>query len=64
MLVAQDINGILLPVILVYMLRLVNDRRLMGVHVNGVVYNTVVWGMVVVVSLLTATMVVTSLWPT
>ncbi|MEB3300030.1 MAG: Nramp family divalent metal transporter [Candidatus Sericytochromatia bacterium] len=63
MLVAQDINGILLPVILVYMLGLVNDRRLMGPHVNGVVYNAVVWGMVILVSLLTATMVVTSFWP-
>ncbi len=63
MLVSQDINGILLPVILVFMLRLVNDRRLMGPYVNGRGYNTVVWGLTGLIVVMTATLVVSSFWP-
>jgi Mn2+/Fe2+ NRAMP family transporter len=44
MLLSQDVNGILLPVILIYVLKIVNDPRVMGDHVNGKVYNTVAWG--------------------
>ncbi|MBI2265353.1 MAG: divalent metal cation transporter [Armatimonadetes bacterium] len=40
---SQFLNGILLPVILVFMLGLVNDRKLMGAHVNGPFYNVVCW---------------------
>ena len=35
LLLTQVINGVLLPVILFAILRLVNDRELMGSHVNG-----------------------------
>ena len=41
---AQVLNGFLLPVILIFILRLVNDRSLMGEHVNGPVYNVLAWG--------------------
>ena len=34
-LLSQDVNGLILPAILVYMLVLVNDRRLMGRFVNS-----------------------------
>jgi NRAMP (natural resistance-associated macrophage protein)-like metal ion transporter len=34
-LLSQDVNGLILPAILVYMLILVNDRRLMGRFVNS-----------------------------
>jgi Mn2+/Fe2+ NRAMP family transporter len=34
-LASQYLQGLLLPIILVFMLRLVNDRRLLGHHVNG-----------------------------
>jgi NRAMP (natural resistance-associated macrophage protein)-like metal ion transporter len=44
MLLSQDINGILLPVILIYVLKIINDRDVMGEHVNGPVYNVVAWG--------------------
>ena len=43
LLVTQVINGVLLPVILFAVLRLVNDRKLMGEHVNGRVYNLAAW---------------------
>ncbi len=43
MLASQTLNGILLPVILLIMLRLVNDPRLMGERVNSPATNAVAW---------------------
>jgi Mn2+/Fe2+ NRAMP family transporter len=40
---SQVLNGILLPVILFFILLLVNDRREMGSMVNGRIYNFVCW---------------------
>ena len=40
-LTSQEINGLILSAILVYMLVLVNDRRIMGRYVNGVAINVV-----------------------
>jgi len=42
---SQVINGILLPLVLVCMLLLVNNREVMGQHVNGKFSNVVGWGM-------------------
>jgi Mn2+/Fe2+ NRAMP family transporter len=39
----QVLNGLLLPVILLFMLRLINDRRLMGELANGRAYNLFAW---------------------
>jgi NRAMP (natural resistance-associated macrophage protein)-like metal ion transporter len=52
MLVAQVINGIILPFLLVAMLKLANRRDLMGDQVNGPVYNVLAWATVVVLILL------------
>ncbi len=38
---AQVVNGVLLPILLVFILRLVNDRGIMGKHVNGPVNNLI-----------------------
>jgi Mn2+/Fe2+ NRAMP family transporter len=43
MLLSQDVNGILLPIILIYVLKVINDRSIMGEYVNGPVYNAVAW---------------------
>jgi Mn2+/Fe2+ NRAMP family transporter len=43
MLLSQDVNGILLPIILIYVLRIINDPKVMGEHVNGRIYNTIAW---------------------
>ena len=53
MLASQTLNGVLLPVILVVILRLINDRRLMGKFVNGRGFNVLSWAMVVVLIVLT-----------
>jgi NRAMP (natural resistance-associated macrophage protein)-like metal ion transporter len=43
-LVAQSLNGVLLPVILIFTLLLINKPRVMGTHVNGRVRNIIAWG--------------------
>jgi Mn2+/Fe2+ NRAMP family transporter len=63
MMASQTLNGVLLPVILIVMLRLINDKRLMGKYVNGRVFNIVAWGMVIALIILTMILVVTSIFP-
>ena len=52
------LNGLLLPIELFAILRLINDRELMGEHVNGRVYNFIAWGIAVVVSVLSLALIV------
>jgi len=63
MLASQTLNGVLLPIILLVMLRLVNDRRLMGRYVNGRVANLLSRIVVVVLILLTVILLITTLFP-
>ncbi|HEY4716700.1 MAG TPA: Nramp family divalent metal transporter [bacterium] len=56
MVFSQVINGILLPVILIIMLKLINNKKLMGNMRNNIAQNTVAWTTVVVLILLTALM--------
>ncbi len=44
MYISQIVNGVALPLILVFMLRLTNDRKLMGDYVNKKGYNILAWG--------------------
>ena len=57
------VGGMLLPLILVLMIILCNDRRLMGRYINGPIYNTIAWITTVVMTVLTALIVVTTLFP-
>jgi Mn2+/Fe2+ NRAMP family transporter len=59
---SQVINGLLLPLILVFILVLVNDRRVMGEHVNGRLYNIVCWLSVVALTLISGVYVVSLLF--
>ncbi|HEY6041732.1 MAG TPA: divalent metal cation transporter [Anaerolineae bacterium] len=63
MLASQTLNGVLLPVILIVMLRLINDKRLMGAYVNGRVLNLITLVSVGVLILLTLILVITSVFP-
>ena len=40
-LLSQDVNGLILPAILIFMLILINDKRAMGKYRNGRFANTV-----------------------
>jgi Mn2+/Fe2+ NRAMP family transporter len=58
MALSQVVNGIVLPAVLIFMLLLINDRELMGEHVNPRWYNVVAWSTVVVMIVLTLAMVI------
>ena len=62
-LISQIMNGVLLPFVLLFMLRLVNDKALMGSFTNGPVYNAITWATTIALVGLTALMVVTSFLP-
>jgi len=57
LILAQIINGVLLPVVLTSIVRLAGSRDVLGNYVNGRVYGTVGWLTVAVVSLLSHAMV-------
>lgn len=57
---SQVINGALLPVILVFMVLLVNKQRLMDDWTNGSAYNAVAWAAVIVMTVLTVGLLVIS----
>lgn len=63
MIFSQTLNGLLLPVILVVMLILINDRRLMGKFVNGRVFNLLAWITVAILILLALILVTISFIP-
>ena len=46
----QTLNGVLLPILLVFQLLLVNDRRLVGTLANTRLYNVLGWGTVIFVT--------------
>jgi NRAMP (natural resistance-associated macrophage protein)-like metal ion transporter len=54
--VSQVINGLLLPILLVFILLLVNDRGIMGKHINSPTQNAIAWGTALVLSALSALM--------
>lgn len=54
MLVSQVVNGVLLPFLLIFMMIIINDRTIMGRHVNTRLNNGLAWATIVVVIALTA----------
>ena len=54
---SQVLNGILLPVVLIFMLRLINKHELMGKYTNSLWLNVVAWLTAVIVILLSLVLV-------
>jgi Mn2+/Fe2+ NRAMP family transporter len=63
MLVSQTLNGVLLPVILVAMLSLINDRRLMGKFTNGRIFNWLAWATALILIVLALILVAVTFFP-
>ena len=63
LLVTQVINGLLLPFILFAVLRLVNNRELMGRYVNGPIYNIAAWLTAIVVTILSLLYILITVFP-
>jgi len=55
---SQIINGLLLPVVLVCMILLVNNKKIMGKHVNKPVQNIIGWVSIVILVGLSVTLIV------
>ena len=60
---SQVLNGLLLPVILSFMLKLSNDKELMGEHTNSRWFNGVAWATAIVVVLLSTALVWSTIRP-
>ena len=63
LLVTQVINGILLPFVLFAILKLVNNRDLMGTRVNGPIYNLAAWVTAIVVTGLSLLYIAMTIFP-
>ena len=63
MLLSQVANGILLPIILIFMLRLCNREDLMGPYRNTRAFNIIAWTTCVVIIALTLLLVIRSFMP-
>ena len=62
-LLSQVVNGILLPFVLIFMLRLVNRDDLMGKYKNSRLFNNIAWVSCVVMIALTLLLVVSTFFP-
>ena len=58
MLMAQFINGLVLPVLLVFMALISSDKRVMGKHRNGRISRILIWVTVAIVTVLTVILLV------
>lgn len=57
LLVTQCVNGLLLPVILVAIVKLASNEEIMGEHRNTLAFNVVAWSIAAVVSALSITLI-------
>jgi Mn2+/Fe2+ NRAMP family transporter len=62
-LLSQVTNGVLLPFVLIFMLRLSNREDLMGKYRNTRTFNIIAWATCVVMISMTALMLVSAFFP-
>ena len=62
-LLSQVTNGLLLPLVLIFMLKLSNRRDLMGEYRNTGLFNVIAWGTCVVMIFMTVLLVASALFP-
>lgn len=62
-LLSQILNGILLPIVMIFIVKLVNRRDLMHEWTNGPIYNLVAWAAVVIMIGLTVLLAAFSIFP-
>lgn len=60
---SQVLNGMLLPIVLILMLLLINNKRLMGAWTNNVAFNAIAWATVAIVGALTVVSTVQLIFP-
>ncbi|MEO7020909.1 MAG: Nramp family divalent metal transporter [Ktedonobacteraceae bacterium] len=52
LIILQDLNAAVLPILLIFIILLINDRRLMGRRVNSVVFNILAWITIISITVL------------
>jgi len=62
MILSQDVNGILLPIILIFVLKIINNKQIMGEHVNKPIGNIIAWLTVGGIIFATILLVISSLF--
>ncbi|MDD5287455.1 MAG: Nramp family divalent metal transporter [Desulfuromonadaceae bacterium] len=63
MFISQVVNGAVLPFVLIFMLKLINDKNLMGSYTNGPYFNIIACLTVVIMIALTAVMTIDMAFP-
>jgi NRAMP (natural resistance-associated macrophage protein)-like metal ion transporter len=63
LLASQTLNGLLLPVTIIFAVLLINKKDLMGEHVNGRIQNVIAWGTAGAVILLSLTLAAVTFIP-
>ena len=63
MVLSQVINGSLLPLVLIFMIILINNKKLMGKYTNGKFFNVIAWSTTIIMCILTVLLVITTLFP-
>jgi NRAMP (natural resistance-associated macrophage protein)-like metal ion transporter len=63
MVLSQAVNGFLLPVIMIFMMLLINNSRIMGKYVNSKLYNWIAWIITSLLVLLSVILVIVSFVP-
>jgi Mn2+/Fe2+ NRAMP family transporter len=62
MLLSQDINGILLPIILFFIIKIINNKQIMGQYTNKSIGNVITWLTIVGIIAATVILVFSSLF--
>jgi Mn2+/Fe2+ NRAMP family transporter len=63
MILSQALNGILLPFVLIMIIKLINDKKLMGKYTNSYIFNVLAWITIISVSALSVTLIVMTIFP-
>ena len=60
MILSQDVNGILLPIILIFVMKIINNKKIMGKYVNKWLGNLIAWLTIIGIIIATVVLVVSS----
>jgi Mn2+/Fe2+ NRAMP family transporter len=63
MFLSQVVNGAVLPFVLIFMLLLINDKKLMGSYTNKHTFNLIAWITVIIMIVLTLLMTIDLIKP-
>jgi NRAMP (natural resistance-associated macrophage protein)-like metal ion transporter len=63
MVLSAIVNGLMLPFVLVFIIKLINNKRIMGEYTNSKTYNYISWTTVIAVTVLTVLFVFATVFP-